>query len=47
VVEEAEHAVGDGVARRLVSGHGQQQEEQVELELGEPLAAHLGGEAAR
>ena len=42
VLDERQHPVRDQVARRLVAGDGEQQEEQVELELGEPLAVDLG-----
>ena len=44
VLDEGEHAMGDGVAGRLVPGHGEEQEEQVELVGGERLSVHLGGD---
>ena len=47
VLEEREHAVRDRVARRLVAGDGEQHEEHVELELGEPLAVDLGVRGSR
>ena len=47
VLHEGRHPVGDQVSRGLVAGHGQQQDEQVELGLGEPLAVDLGFEEPR
>jgi len=44
VLAEGDHAVGDGVAGGLVAGDREQQEEEVELELGEALAVDLGVE---
>ena len=41
VLDQRQHAAGDQVARGLVAGHGEQQEERVELHLGEPLAVDL------
>ena len=42
VLEERNHAVGDQVAGRLVAGDRQQEEEEVELEVAQPLAFDLG-----
>ena len=42
VLEQRQHAVGDQVAGGLVARDGEQQEEDVELELGERLAVDLG-----
>ena len=42
VLDQREHAARDQVARRLVAGDGEQQEERVELHLGQPLAVDLG-----
>ena len=47
VVDQGLHAVGGGVAGRLVAGHRQQQEEHVELELAELVALDLGRRAVR
>ena len=44
VREQRQHAARDEVARRVAAGVDEQQEEQVELEVGEPLAVDLGGE---
>ncbi len=41
MLEERLHAAGDQVSRRFVAGHGQEQEERVELDLRERLAVHL------
>ena len=42
VAGELEHAVADRVARGLVPGRRQQDEERRDLGIGEPLAVHLG-----
>ena len=42
VLDERQRAVGDQVARRLVAGHHQGDEEQVELEVVEAVAVELG-----
>ena len=42
VLDEREHPARDQVARRLVARHREQQEEDVELEVGELLAVDLG-----
>ena len=42
MLDEREHAARDRVARRLVAGHEQQEEEGVEVDLGELLALDLG-----
>ncbi len=42
VLDERVHAVRDRVAGRLVAGDREQEEEQVELEVGQPLAVDLG-----
>ena len=42
--DQREHAARDEVARRVAAGVDEQQEEQVELEIGEPLAVDLGVE---
>ena len=47
VVAERAHAVRDRVARRLVAGDREQQEEQVEVHLGERVAVDLGVEQRR
>ena len=44
VLAQGDHAVGDGVAGGLVAGDREQQEEQVELQLGEALALDLRAE---
>jgi hypothetical protein len=47
VLDEGQHPVGQGVAGGLVAGDGEQQEEHVELELGEGVALDLGPEQDR
>ena len=47
VLDQRQHAVGDEVARRLVAGDREQQEEQVELQLGQAVAVDLGAEQRR
>ena len=42
MVEEGDHGPGHEIPSRLVAGHREQQEEQVELELGELVALDLG-----
>ena len=42
VLDQRQHAVGDEVAGRLVAGDDQRDEEQVELEVVEPVAVDLG-----
>ena len=44
VLEERVHAVGDRVAGGLVAGDRQQQEEEVEVHVGQRLAVDLGAE---
>ena len=41
VLEEGVHGPRDEVPRRLVAGHGEEEEEQLELELRELVAVHL------
>ena len=47
VLEERVHAVRDRVAGGLVAGHGEQQEEEVEVHVGQRVAVDLGARAAR
>ena len=47
VLGERPQAVADGVARRLVAGHHQQDEERRQLGVGERLAVHVGVDEGR